>query len=166
MTDNNDVLNALQKYFGHRAFRPLQSSIINTVLERKDNLVVMPTGGGKSVCYQIPALISEGLTIVVSPLISLMQDQVEGLKQSGVPAAFLNSSLNPSQQAKVSQLISAGKLKLLYVSPERLLNTAMLAFLKTIPINFFAVACRCGGTISGRYTKSLRNLKPSLITCR
>ncbi len=139
MTDNNDALNALQKYFGHKAFRPLQSAIINSVLERKDNLVVMPTGGGKSVCYQIPALISEGLTIVISPLISLMQDQVEGLKQSGVPAAFLNSSLNPAQQAKVSQLISAGKLKLLYVSPERLLNPAMLAFLKRIPINFFAV---------------------------
>jgi len=99
----------------------------------------MPTGGGKSVCYQIPALISEGLTIVISPLISLMKDQVEGLKQSGVPAAFLNSSLNPSQQAKVAELISAGKLKLLYISPERLLNPAMLAFLKRIPLNFFAV---------------------------
>ncbi|MFW5974840.1 MAG: DNA helicase RecQ, partial [Bacteroidota bacterium] len=139
MSDNKEALAALQKYFGHKAFRPLQSAIIDSVLERKDNLVVMPTGGGKSVCYQIPALISEGLTIVISPLISLMKDQVEGLKQSGVPAAFLNSSLNSVQQAKVAQLISAGKLKLLYISPERLLNQSMLSFLKRIPLNFFAI---------------------------
>lgn len=139
MSDNNDALAALNQYFGHKAFRPLQSEIIQSVTERKDNLVVMPTGGGKSVCYQIPALISEGLTIVISPLISLMKDQVEGLKQNGVPAAFLNSSLTESQQKKVAQHITAGKLKMLYISPERLLNPAMLNFLKRIPLNLFAV---------------------------
>jgi ATP-dependent DNA helicase RecQ len=139
MTDINIARETLKKYFGHDVFRPLQAEIIQSVLHGKDNLVVMPTGGGKSVCYQIPALISEGLTIVISPLISLMKDQVEGLKQNGVPAAFLNSSLNETQQKKVAQLISSGKLKMLYISPERLLNPAMLAFLKKIPLSFFAV---------------------------
>ncbi len=139
MPENNAPLEALKTYFGHEKFRPMQAEIIDNVLEEKDALVVMPTGGGKSVCYQIPALVSEGLTVVVSPLISLMQDQVEGLRQNGVPAAFLNSSLTESQQQKVSQQITSGKLKLLYVSPERLLNPAMLSFLKRIPIKFFAV---------------------------
>lgn len=139
MAQSNAPLEALKTYFGHEKFRPMQAEIIDNVLARKDELVVMPTGGGKSVCYQIPALVSEGLTVVISPLISLMQDQVEGLRQNGVPAAFLNSSLTDNQQAQVAKQITSGKLKLLYVSPERLLNPAMMAFLKKVPIAFFAV---------------------------
>ncbi|MCF8308283.1 MAG: DNA helicase RecQ [Bacteroidales bacterium] len=129
----------LKKYFGHDRFRPLQSEIIQAVQDKKDTLVVMPTGGGKSVCYQVPALMNEGLTIVVSPLISLMKDQVEALKLNGIPAAFLNSSLTPVQQDKVEQSVKDNKLKLLYLSPERLLHPYMLKFIQQIPVQLFAI---------------------------
>lgn len=129
----------LKKYFGHDHFRPLQSEIIQSVSEKQDSLVVMPTGGGKSVCYQVPALMTSGVSIVISPLISLMKDQVEALKLNGIPAAFLNSSLSPSEQDRVEQKVQQGGLKLLYLSPERLLNPYMLNFLKHIPVSLFAV---------------------------
>lgn len=110
----------LKSVFGYDSFRPLQKDIIDNVLAGRDTLAVMPTGGGKSLCYQIPALVFDGLTVVVSPLISLMQDQVSSLETSGVPAVFLNSSLEWTDYCKATDAIRAGEIKLVYVSPEGL----------------------------------------------
>jgi ATP-dependent DNA helicase RecQ len=110
----------LQHHFGYPDFRPAQAPVIRSVLEGRDTLAVLPTGGGKSVCFQVPALVLGGLTIVVSPLISLMQDQVEAARARGLAAACLNSSLGKAEQESVRQSIGAGELRLLYVSPERL----------------------------------------------
>src|SRR6056300_409298 len=107
----------LKSVFGFDQFRPLQSEIIGKILDRNDVLVVMPTGGGKSLCYQIPALIFEGLTIVISPLISLMKDQVEQMLQSGVAAAVLNSSLSADEYRRNVQLVKQKKAKMLYLAP-------------------------------------------------
>ncbi len=121
----------LKSTFGYDQFRPLQQDIIENVLAKRDTLVIMPTGGGKSLCYQVPALMFEGLTVVVSPLISLMKDQVEQLQAVGVAAAFLNSSLAPEEHAEIVRQVSAGQLKLLYVAPEGLLTERMFNLLKT-----------------------------------
>lgn len=130
---------ALKEYFGYDSFRPLQEEIIDSVLEGKDTVVLMPTGGGKSVCFQVPAIIREGFCVVVSPLIALMKDQVEALKANGVPAEFLNSSLSNEEQGQVAHLVRTGKIKLLYLSPERLLTPEMLNFLQDLPVSLFAV---------------------------
>ena len=119
----------LQKYFGYTTFRPLQKEIIDDVLEKKDVFVLMPTGSGKSLCYQLPALLLDGTAIVISPLISLMKDQVDGLRQNGVSAAFLNSSLSAKEQANVKSLLKTGKLDILYVAPERFTNQQFISFL-------------------------------------
>jgi ATP-dependent DNA helicase RecQ len=110
----------LQYHFGYSDFRPAQTPVIRSVLERRDTLAVLPTGGGKSICFQIPAVVLGGLTVVVSPLISLMQDQVDAAAARGLPAACLNSSLSPDEQTRVRSAIRDGSLRLLYVSPERL----------------------------------------------
>ena len=110
----------LQQYFGYADFRPLQQRVIQSVLAGHDTLGVLPTGGGKSLCFQIPALVTGGLTLVISPLISLMQDQVEALRRRGIPAAFLNSTLSTSASREVWETLRLGSLRLLYVSPERL----------------------------------------------
>ena len=110
----------LKTVFGYDSFRPLQKEIISNVLKGRDTLAVMPTGGGKSICYQIPALILKGITLVVSPLISLMQDQVGSLKTSGVNSVFLNSSLNWDEYLQAIEQIKTGKTKIVYVSPEGL----------------------------------------------
>jgi len=129
----------LKEVFGYDEFRPLQAEIIQAVLAKKDTLVVMPTGGGKSICYQIPALIFGGLTVVVSPLISLMKDQVEQLVQSGVAAAFLNSSLTPeAYRANVSR-VKQGSLKLLYLAPEALLKPGMLELLSSVRVDCLTI---------------------------
>ena len=118
----NDLLAAqLQQVFGYRDFRDGQREVIEQALSGNDTLVIMPTGGGKSMCYQLPALVLPGVTIVVSPLISLMKDQVDSLRQSGVSAAYLNSSLPREQSAAILRQLHQGEIKLLYVSPERLL---------------------------------------------
>src|SRR5579872_4584395 len=96
-----EVYGVLQKYFGYSSFRPLQKEIITDVLNGKDVFVLMPTGAGKSICYQVPALISDGLTVVVSPLISLMKDQVDGMRQNGIACAYLNSSLSRKDQEAI-----------------------------------------------------------------
>jgi ATP-dependent DNA helicase RecQ len=117
----------LNRVFGYERFHPVQEKVITHVMEGRDALVLMPTGGGKSLCFQIPALCREGLTLVVSPLVALMKDQVEALKANGVAAAFLNSTQNAGDADEVNAQIAAGTLKLLYVSPERLFsgNTAV-----------------------------------------
>jgi len=116
------AISLLKQTFGFNSFRPLQEKVISAVLDKKDSLVIMPTGGGKSLCYQIPAQVFDGVTLVVSPLISLMKDQVEQLQQFGIPANFLNSSLSPSQyDANISD-IRSGKTKLVYLAPETLLQ--------------------------------------------
>ncbi|MES2734476.1 MAG: DNA helicase RecQ [Bacteroidota bacterium] len=129
----------LKKYFGYDRFRLTQEAIIETVLAKRDTVVLMPTGGGKSVCYQVPALTMPGMCVVVSPLIALMKDQVEALRVNGVDAAFLNSSQNSSQQRAIEEKCLNGQLKLLYVSPEKLLSEGFFQFLHELTINLFAI---------------------------
>jgi len=129
----------LKSVFGYDEFRPLQSEIIATILAKNDALVVMPTGGGKSICYQIPALIFEGLTIVISPLISLMKDQVEQLTQSGVAVAVLNSSLSSDEYRRNIAQIRQKKARLLYLAPEALLKSNMLALLSSVDVDCLAI---------------------------
>jgi ATP-dependent DNA helicase RecQ len=129
----------LKDVFGYDHFRGHQEEIIGAALAGRDTLVLLPTGGGKSLCYQIPALLVEGTVLVVSPLIALMQDQVSALEQLGVNAAFLNSSLTAMQQRQVYERLASGKLKLLYVAPERLMQSETLAHLKTFHISLIAI---------------------------
>jgi ATP-dependent DNA helicase RecQ len=131
----------LKRQFGYDSFRMNQEQAIETILEKKDCIVLMPTGGGKSLCYQIPALMLDGLTVVVSPLIALMKDQVDALKNNGVEAAFLNSTQTNREQVKVFQAVRSGKLKLLYVAPERLLQSGeqFIEFLKSVNLSLFAI---------------------------
>ena len=131
----------LKHQFGFDSFRMNQQAAIECVLDKKDCVVLMPTGGGKSLCYQIPALMSEGLTVVISPLIALMKDQVDALRNNGVEAAFLNSTQTSREQTEVFQNVRSGKLKLLYVAPERLLQSGdqFIEFLKDIEISLFAI---------------------------
>jgi ATP-dependent DNA helicase RecQ len=117
-----DLLDWLRRYWGYSSFRPLQENIVGSLLEGHDTCVVMPTGGGKSLCYQLPALVSGQTTVVISPLISLMQDQAAQLAQMGIPAAVLNSSQAPSQQSEVMRKASAGDYRLLSARPHRVLR--------------------------------------------
>jgi len=129
----------LKSVFGYASFRPLQRDVISHLLDNKDALVVMPTGGGKSICYQIPALMFDGLTIVISPLISLMKDQVDQLRECGVSAAFLNSSLNSYQYSATVEKLKRGAIKILYVAPETLLASRTLAVLSSCDVSCLAV---------------------------
>jgi ATP-dependent DNA helicase RecQ len=131
--------NKLQEHFGYKNFRDKQKDIITNVLDKKDTIVLMPTGGGKSICYQLPSLILPGLTIVVSPLIALMQDQVQALRANGVKAAYLNSSLTYEESDYLMQDLEAGRIKILYVAPERLLMEQFIDFLKKLEISLFAI---------------------------
>ena len=129
----------LKRYFGHAAFRGGQEALIDAILSGRDVLGVMPTGGGKSVCYQLPALLLPGLTVVVSPLISLMKDQVAALTEAGIPAAFLNNSLSFEQLRSTYAKASAGQYKLLYVAPERLETESFLSLTARVPVSLLAV---------------------------
>lgn len=134
-----DKIEVLKQYFGHTEFRSGQSEIIDNILSGRDVLGIMPTGAGKSVCYQVPAMLLDGITIVISPLISLMKDQVEALVQSGVPAAFINSSLTYSQYLEVFRRASNGAYKIIYVAPERLVTDEFIAFAERIRIAMVTV---------------------------
>ncbi len=131
----------LKDKFGYESFRFNQEEIINTILQRQDAFVLMPTGGGKSLCYQIPALILPGLTVVISPLISLMKDQVDALRVNGINASYLNSSLSDEESFAVYEQLEQGSLKLLYVAPERLFNNngQFINFLKSLNVTLFAI---------------------------
>lgn len=135
----SDKLSVLKDYFGHDSFRDGQEQIVDALLDGRDALCIMPTGAGKSMCYQIPALLFDGVTIVVSPLISLMKDQVGSLVQSGVPAAYINSSLSYPQFLRVLSNVEHGKYKIIYVAPERLLTDGFLGACKKIKISMVAV---------------------------
>ena len=135
----SDKLSVLKDYFGHDSFRDGQEQIVDALLDGRDALCIMPTGAGKSMCYQIPALPFDGVTIVVSPLISLMKDQVGSLVQSGVPAAYINSSLSYPQFLRVLSNVEHGKYKIIYVAPERLLTDGFLDTCKKIKISMVAV---------------------------
>lgn len=137
MTDK--ITENLKKYFGFDTFRQGQREIIEKILDGKDVLGVLPTGGGKSICYQLPALMTEGVTLVISPLISLMKDQVDALREDGIKASFINSSLDFDTYIDTLNDVKKGRIKLLYISPERLENEFFRGFLQDIKISFVAV---------------------------
>jgi len=125
--------------FGYSTFRPLQEEVVRTILRRQDVFVLMPTGGGKSLCYQLPALLQDGLTVVVSPLIALMKDQVDAMQALGVPATFINSSLDAAEAARRLASVARGTIKLVYVAPERLMTDGFLRLLEATPLAGFAI---------------------------
>ena len=132
-------LEVLKEYFGHSSFRPLQEGVIDAILSKQDVLMILPTGGGKSLCYQLPTLLMEGVTVVVSPLLALMHDQVVALKANGISAAMLSSMQSLEESQEIEGALRQGKIKLLYVAPERLLNPYMVTLLHQLPLNFFVI---------------------------
>lgn len=139
MVQSARMYDTLKQYFGYDEFRPLQKDIISQVLKKEDCVVLMPTGGGKSLCFQLPALLQDGLTVVISPLISLMKDQVDTLAGAGVAAAVLNSTQTKEEIRAVLAELKTGSIKLLYISPERLALPRFATYLQTLPINLFAI---------------------------
>ena len=136
---SKEMLVCLKQYWGYTQFRPWQEDTILAVLDERDSLTVLPTGGGKSLCFQLPALLKEGMAIVISPLISLMKDQVDGLKDMGIDAEYLNSSLQAEEQRAIIARIRQGQVKLLYISPERLHTEWTVSLLKLVPVSFFVI---------------------------
>jgi len=137
-----DLQQAISQYWGYTTFRPLQKEAMDAVLAGRDSIVVLPTGGGKSLCFQAPAVVRSGIAVVVSPLISLMKDQVDTLVGNGVPAALFNSSLTSTQKSDVIAGLRQGRYKLLYVSPERLVgegSDSFLSILSSVDVSFVAV---------------------------
>src|SRR5712664_657925 len=134
-----ELLPLLKQYFGFTSFRPLQEGIIRDALAGKDVFALLPTGGGKSLCFQLPALVRPGLTVVISPLIALMKDQVDALQAGGVAATFLNSSLAADESRKRLRGLHQGEYRLLYVAPERLMLSGFMADLQGWNVNLLAV---------------------------
>jgi ATP-dependent DNA helicase RecQ len=134
-----DLLAPLHQYWGYNTFRPMQERIVRSLVAGHDTCVIMPTGGGKSLCYQLPALALGKTTVVVSPLIALMHDQVAQLTQMGIPAAVLNSTLSSSEQSRVMIKAREGEFRLLYISPERLASESTISWLRNVPVSFFAI---------------------------
>ena len=139
MTSEADLLTPLRRYWGYSAFRPLQEKIVRSLIAGRDTCVVMPTGGGKSLCYQLPAVVSQKTVVVISPLIALMQDQAAQLAQMGIPAAVLNSSVSSEEQTRIIRQAQGGAFRLLYLAPERLSRGDTLGWMREVPIAFFAI---------------------------
>src|ERR1700724_2096600 len=139
MADLAAAQNLLHSVFGFASFRPGQAEIIGTILDGRDVLAVMPTGSGKSLCYQLPALLGDGLTVVVSPLIALMRNQVAQLRNYGVAAAALNSANDPTENRSILDQIARGELRLVYIAPERLAKPDTVALLKRAKVGLLAV---------------------------
>ena len=139
MSESPNLLRTLKQYFGFDSFRPLQEEIIRDALAGRDAFALLPTGGGKSLCFQLPALVRPGLTVVVSPLIALMKDQVDALQASGVAATFLNSSLDAGESRERLRGLHNGEFRLLYVAPERLMLSGFLSDLQRWNVNLIAV---------------------------
>src|SRR5215475_14471065 len=139
MSAEVDLLGPLRQYWGYSSFRPLQERIVRSLIAGHDTAVIMPTGGGKSLCYQLPALVSGKTAVVISPLIALMQDQAAQLAQMGIPSAVLNSTISDEAQSSVVKKARDGEYRLLYLSPERLTRSDTLGWLKKVPISFFAI---------------------------
>ncbi|MCK4519546.1 MAG: DNA helicase RecQ [Candidatus Omnitrophica bacterium] len=150
----------LHKYWGYNSFLPLQEETILSILQSEDSLTLLPTGGGKSLCFQLPALLKKGMTVVISPLISLMKDQVDNLKSMGITSAYLNSSLSSGQQELVMEQIYQGKIKLLYISPERLQNEMTIELLESTALSFFVIdEAHCVSHWGHDFRADYRNLK-------
>ncbi|SFV53652.1 ATP-dependent DNA helicase RecQ [hydrothermal vent metagenome] len=132
-------LQTLEDYFGHKTFRPLQEEVVDAILNKEDVLMILPTGGGKSLCYQLPTLLMEGVTVVVSPLLALMHDQVVALRANGISAAMLSSMQDLEESRQIEGELQRGEIKLLYVAPERLTNAYFLNMLHQLNINFFVI---------------------------
>ncbi|MBU1895490.1 RecQ family ATP-dependent DNA helicase, partial [Patescibacteria group bacterium] len=130
---------SLKHAFGFNKFLPMQEEVVKAVLDKKDCLVLMPTGGGKSLCYQLPATVLPGLTVVVSPLIALMKDQVEALVSNGIKAGFINSSIEQDEMKEVEEAVMQGEIKLLYVSPEKMVSSYFQNFLRNLEVSLFAI---------------------------
>lgn len=157
-TETANVL--LRRYWGHEKLRKTQQEAINGILSGRDVMAVMPTGGGKSVCYQIPALMSDGVTLVVSPLIALMEDQVKALREKGIPARYINSTLPHDLTTRYMAEAIEGRIKLLYITPERILTESFINAARDIRVSLVAVdeahAYRNGGMISVHRTAIYR----------
>ena len=134
-----DAQHLLHSVFGFDSFRPMQSLIISAILEGRDVFAVMPTGGGKSLCYQLPALAGGGIAVIVSPLISLMKDQVEAAQKKGIASAFINSSLTAARRREIYRTLRKGRIRLLYAAPERIVLESFLDHLDGLPLSLFAI---------------------------
>jgi len=136
---DSHLQSTMQQIWGYDGFRPLQREAMLSVMEDRDSLIVMPTGGGKSLCYQVPAMCKSGLAVIASPLISLMKDQVDALVGCGISAACINSAMDSAEKRDIADQIRAGELKILYLAPERLVTERMLSFLQDVDVSFFAI---------------------------